>query len=143
MIRKGRHTLVPVDFRNISRLVVFRWTVPPLFPPDSEEPKILHSNRKIEDYDSSDHEIIVGDTLRTLVGAMVTVTCRAEGNPPPEVKWTKGGLPIDTSRRTKSVYNGTLVIHEGTWSDAGEYRCVATNAVGTEEKITFLQFEGK
>ena len=51
-------------------------------------------------------------------------------------------MPL-TERMTYNADTGTLTIWELTKSDAGEYKCVATNAIGTGQQIATLEYIGE
>ena len=66
------------------------------------------------------------------------MSCSARGDPPPTVQWQKrngtGGRWTQVSRaseRYKVQRSGNLVIRRLLASDAGLFRCVAENAVGS------------
>lgn len=73
-----------------------------------------------------------------VVGGFVTFDCHAEGDPPPVVTWVKvdGELPITATRE-----GGLLTVPNVQLTDAGTYRCTATNTVGsqTSQVILFVQ----
>ncbi len=72
------------------------------------------------------------------VGGQVTFDCHAEGDPPPVVTWVKvdGELPI-----TASLSGSMLTIPSVQLTDAGTYRCTATNVVGSQQSqvVLFVQ----
>ncbi|MFH4975264.1 hypothetical protein AB6A40_001973 [Gnathostoma spinigerum] len=61
--------------------------------------------------------------------------CRVEGVPKPIVKWMKDGEEVVTSERLKVEYledgTATLTIKNAKVSESGEYRCDATNSLGS------------
>ncbi|KAH3791376.1 hypothetical protein DPMN_144860, partial [Dreissena polymorpha] len=72
------------------------------------------------------------------VAERVVLACSVGGDPPPKVVWLKNGRPVKLSDRIRQLNNGSLVIYDSTSSDAGEYKCVATNDVGTSEGVAML-----
>ncbi|XP_027279680.1 hemicentin-2 isoform X2 [Cricetulus griseus] len=67
-----------------------------------------------------------------LENASVTLECLASGVPSPDVSWFKGHQPISAQRGvTVSADGRVLHIARAQLSDAGSYRCVATNVVGS------------
>ena len=74
------------------------------------------------------------------VGGTVTFDCHAEGDPPPAVTWVKvdGELPI-----TASISGSMLTIPVVSLSDAGTYRCTATNVVGSQQSQVVLYVQCK
>ena len=105
------------------------------------EPKILSSNRNIEDFTSASHELVIGDKLETLDGSTVYIRCPATGNPPPVIEWKKSGAAVTMSSNLQIVSN-TLVLLDGKLSDNGNYTCVASNGAGSDERETTLSFKG-
>uniref|UniRef100_A0A3Q3MSD4 Heparan sulfate proteoglycan 2 n=1 Tax=Labrus bergylta TaxID=56723 RepID=A0A3Q3MSD4_9LABR len=63
-----------------------------------------------------------------MIGNSVEFECQAVGDPEPTVKWSKvgGSLPAHIM-----VKGGMLKIEQVTEADAGQYRCTATNDVGS------------
>ncbi|XP_021050559.1 hemicentin-2 [Mus pahari] len=67
-----------------------------------------------------------------LENTSVTLECLASGVPPPDVSWFKGRQPISTQRRVIVSADGRVLhIERAQLSDAGSYRCVATNVAGS------------
>ena len=69
-------------------------------------------------------------------GRDVVFSCVVEGNPSPNVTWTKNKQRLNVtgnSRLTASSTNNnyTLTVTDVHRSDAGQYRCVANNSVNT------------
>lgn len=60
-------------------------------------------------------------------GETITLSCGAEGDPPPEITWTLDGATLD------GAVGPVLLLENVTADDAGGYRCVATNAEGSVE----------
>ncbi|XP_078281510.1 basement membrane-specific heparan sulfate proteoglycan core protein [Rhinoraja longicauda] len=73
-----------------------------------------------------------------MVGGSVEFECQAIGDPQPFVKWSKveSALPPDVIIR-----NGMLKFEHVKESDAGRYRCTATNEVGSvqSEVVLYVQ----
>ncbi|XP_065916486.1 receptor-type tyrosine-protein phosphatase alpha-like [Dysidea avara] len=73
--------------------------------------------------------------VKTSVGQPTTLYIEARGNPPPEISWTKNGLPVNDPL----LQNGSLYIHSTTHSDQGTYTVTATSDEGsTSEAIKLL-----
>ena len=75
----------------------------------------------------------------TFVEENTTVTlpkCHVTGSPTPEVKWSKvgGRLPA-----LSEVEDGQLKIVNATKQDAGQYKCEATNSVGSDDAETSVE----
>ena len=65
-------------------------------------------------------------------GSSVTFSSNANGVPEPTFSWTKYGSAVTANDRTcLSGDNKQLCITNVKRTDSGEYRCVATNSVGT------------
>ena len=74
--------------------------------------------------------------LTTVEGQDVIFSCEVEGNPSPNVTWTKNEQRLNftaNSRLAASSTNNnhTLTITDVHRSDAGQYKCVANNSVNT------------
>ena len=69
------------------------------------------------------------------------MSCKAGGNPPPEVHWTKEGGGLVSQGKTVMAGSG-LVLASVTREDEGLYICTASNGVGapasTSVKLTVL-----
>ncbi|XP_012372192.1 hemicentin-2 [Octodon degus] len=69
-----------------------------------------------------------------LENASMTLECLASGVPPPEVSWFKGHQPISAQTGVMVSADGrSLHIERARLSDAGSYRCVASNVAGSTE----------
>ncbi|CAG6021338.1 unnamed protein product, partial [Menidia menidia] len=65
----------------------------------------------------------------------LTITCEANGNPPPTYTWTRNGkvltLPNVPTIKTGNT-NGTIMVHNKHFLEfQGKYRCFASNKLGT------------
>lgn len=71
---------------------------------------------------------------QAVVGTRVTLSCLSpRGLPEPVISWQKGNntISIREDGRLSIHPAGDLVIENVQRSDAGVYRCIATNMVGT------------
>ncbi|XP_041319303.1 basement membrane-specific heparan sulfate proteoglycan core protein isoform X9 [Pyrgilauda ruficollis] len=73
-----------------------------------------------------------------LAGTTVELECLGLGEPRPHVTWSKVGGRI---RPGVLVRAGTLTIEQVERADAGQYRCTATNAVGTVQSHVILHVQ--
>ncbi|XP_072210311.1 basement membrane-specific heparan sulfate proteoglycan core protein isoform X3 [Excalfactoria chinensis] len=73
-----------------------------------------------------------------LAGMEVELECLGLGEPQPHVTWSKVGGQI---RPGVLVHAGTLTIERVERADAGQYRCTATNSVGTVESHVILHVQ--
>ncbi|XP_062570988.1 hemicentin-1-like isoform X1 [Saccostrea cucullata] len=84
-------------------------------------------------------QVSVIDSEATVsIADQVMLTCSVGGDPNPDIRWTKNGRPVELSDRIVQLLNGSLVIYDSTSSDAGEYKCVASNDAGTSEGVAML-----
>ncbi|MEQ2221121.1 hypothetical protein ILYODFUR_012472, partial [Ilyodon furcidens] len=74
----------------------------------------------------------VPDDVAVRVGEVIRLQCLAHGTPPLTYTWTKldGVLP-----RRAQTSEGDLQINLATAEDAGSYKCVASNRVGSSEVV--------
>ena len=65
----------------------------------------------------------------------VVLFCSTTGNPTAQISWSRvnGSLP---SNRTKVASDGQLHIKDVRLKDSGKYRCVGTNILGSDEKVS-------
>ncbi|GAA6092707.1 immunoglobulin superfamily member 10 [Tachysurus ichikawai] len=83
--------------------------------------------------------------VSTTTGTPVQLSCIAVGIPKPEITWE---LPdrsvLSTAGKGRSAGSellhpsGTLIIQKPTRADSGTYKCLATNHLGTDTRVTFL-----
>lgn len=75
-----------------------------------------------------------------MVGGSVEFECEAIGDPQPFVKWSKveSELPPEVM-----IKNGMLKFEHVKESDAGRYRCTATNDVGSVQSEVVLYVQSK
>jgi len=69
-------------------------------------------------------------------GANVTLSCYASGTPPPIVSWIK----VDSHQR---IDGSELVLTHIYGSEAGEYRCEASNECGNASATTIIDAQCK
>lgn len=75
-----------------------------------------------------------------VVGHSVELECLALGNPKPQITWSKVGGHL----RPGIVQSGNVVrIAHVELADAGQYRCMATNAAGTTHSHVLLLVQGR
>uniref|UniRef100_A0A2K6FR12 Cell adhesion molecule L1 like n=1 Tax=Propithecus coquereli TaxID=379532 RepID=A0A2K6FR12_PROCO len=67
--------------------------------------------------------ILKGDTL--------LLECFAEGLPTPQIDWKKMGGDLPKGREKKENHDKTLKIENVSYEDKGNYRCTASNFLGT------------
>lgn len=65
-----------------------------------------------------------------VLGGIVKLPCKAEGNPPPEISWLKDGNRINANVSHELQSDGTLVLSPITVESSGFYQCVAENVIG-------------
>ncbi|XP_075886416.1 neuronal cell adhesion molecule a isoform X11 [Nelusetta ayraudi] len=70
-----------------------------------------------------------------LRGETLELECIAEGLPTPDITWEKEGGELPTNRLALQNFQKTLRISDVTDSDAGRYRCSASNRLGSTHHI--------
>ncbi|XP_067309258.1 vascular cell adhesion protein 1 [Pseudorasbora parva] len=63
------------------------------------------------------------------LGEHLEITCDADGNPKPTILWWKE----ETEPAQNESQNEKLIINNASWSQAGWYRCGASNGVGSQQ----------
>ncbi|XP_035207764.1 zwei Ig domain protein zig-4-like [Stegodyphus dumicola] len=74
-------------------------------------------------------------------GQETKLTCRASGHPRPTIEWfdsREEELGVTGTSKYEILPNGDLVIRDLTWSDMGNYICIASNVHGTAKEEIFL-----
>ena len=72
--------------------------------------------------------------VRTVNGSLITLDCLVRGDPAPTVSWLKDFMAVNlTSGNITIEPNGTLVIMQAGFEDAGFYTCVADNGLGINQ----------
>ncbi|XP_014396031.1 PREDICTED: LOW QUALITY PROTEIN: peroxidasin homolog, partial [Myotis brandtii] len=78
------------------------------------------------------------------LGNTVFFTCRAEGNPKPEIIWLRNNneLSMKADSRLNLLDDGTLMIQNTRETDQGVYQCMAKNAAGEAktQEVTLRYF---
>uniref|UniRef100_A0A8C4UE85 Hemicentin-1 n=1 Tax=Falco tinnunculus TaxID=100819 RepID=A0A8C4UE85_FALTI len=80
--------------------------------------------------------------LKVQAGQRVDIPCSAQGIPPPSITWFKGSsaVPIDGGQFVHSM-DGALGISNVQLPDAGIYKCVASNAAGSDAAEITVQVQ--
>uniref|UniRef100_A0A4W5NTC5 Heparan sulfate proteoglycan 2 n=1 Tax=Hucho hucho TaxID=62062 RepID=A0A4W5NTC5_9TELE len=73
-----------------------------------------------------------------MVGNSVEFECQAIGEPQPTVRWSRVGGPLPAHIMVKG---GMLKIEQVSDADAGQYRCTATNDVGSVQSQVVLHVQ--
>ncbi|XP_037317743.1 neuronal cell adhesion molecule a isoform X4 [Pungitius pungitius] len=74
-------------------------------------------------------------TKMVLRGETLELECIADGLPTPEISWQKDGGELPSSRMSFYNYKKTLKVSDVNEADGGDYRCTATNNLGTVHHI--------
>ncbi|TNN00337.1 hypothetical protein fugu_011583 [Takifugu bimaculatus] len=78
--------------------------------------------------------LIRSGPMTVLRGQVLEMECIAEGLPTPEISWTKVSGDLPAKRTSFLHYQKTLRIVDVSESDAGDYRCVARNQLGSVQQ---------
>ncbi|GAB1610181.1 contactin-2-like [Argonauta hians] len=89
------------------------------------------------------HYHLPPSTLGALNGK-ISFICNPDAIPKAEITWSKNGMDLgltsgQSSGRIQKLLNGNLFISELSRSDAGEYKCTATNNLGSSSDSTRLE----
>lgn len=71
-------------------------------------------------------------------GQTAVFSCKASGDPRPEIVWLQEGSPIrsESDGRITLLPDGSLRIDEIVPADAGQYACIARNSLGESRSRT-------
>lgn len=74
----------------------------------------------------------------------IIMHCVTSGVPQPHIAWTFNNQPIrENTERVQIHENGTLIIHSPSEEDEGNYRCEATNYLGSISTVANYRINGK
>lgn len=79
-------------------------------------------------------------------GSQLILQCTVNGDPEPQINWTRNGKQISSSEIIDLKYkNGVakLTINEVFPEDAAKYTCTATNSIGSESTSCHLRVKSK
>ncbi|XP_029776219.1 muscle, skeletal receptor tyrosine-protein kinase isoform X5 [Suricata suricatta] len=80
--------------------------------------------------------------VKIIEGLKAVLPCTTMGHPKPSVSWIKGDSALRENSRIAVLESGSLRIHNVQKEDAGHYRCVAKNSLGTAySKLVKLEVE--
>lgn len=80
-----------------------------------------------------------------------TIPCKVEGDPRPSVVWMSNGRSVDTHRNSQKYhvssskdwpYWDNLTIINVSYRDRGDYKCIATNPGGSDERNVTVYLRG-
>ncbi|XP_019614147.1 PREDICTED: hemicentin-1-like [Branchiostoma belcheri] len=76
--------------------------------------------------------ISMSDTSAATVFDHVTLQCVADGNPPPNITWTRDGIPLAARSHvlSRDVRASSVILRDVQVNDTGTYLCAAINFVG-------------
>lgn len=72
-------------------------------------------------------------TMYTAEGGNITLPCKPEASPKPNIKWYLNDNEITSSMNRRILKNGNLVLSKVTQGEQGKYKCVAENSLGSAE----------
>lgn len=64
------------------------------------------------------------------LGSVAKVHCKAQGTPPPIIRWEKEGVPVENLNSHITDMNGTLHFNGVLTEDKGRYNCIASSSQG-------------
>ncbi|XP_016112004.1 hemicentin-1 [Sinocyclocheilus grahami] len=71
-------------------------------------------------------------------GQSLTLSCHAQGTPPPTITWTANNRPY-TGASVDGSGRSSVIIDSATVSDGGTYVCIAENTVGSIRALSFVR----
>ncbi|XP_066491516.1 ADAMTS-like protein 3 [Tiliqua scincoides] len=103
----------------------------------AEAPTILSSVINITHLELRNLSVTVGGTILVRKGANITLECPVQGLPQPDISWFKN--KSSSKDFSFMVQNGSLVLRNFSYENAGTYTCIATNTLGKAVAATNLQ----
>ncbi|CAH2316004.1 hemicentin-2 [Pelobates cultripes] len=73
-------------------------------------------------------------------GGEVRIHCEVSGHPEPHISWKHGDTFLSSDSRYTITEDHSLLIKEASIEDAGNYSCVASNDLGTDEQSVMLTY---
>ena len=74
----------------------------------------------------------------------IVMHCVASGVPTPQIAWTFNDQPIhENGERIEILTNGTIIIHNPVEEDEGNYRCEASNYLGSISTVANYKINGE
>lgn len=77
------------------------------------------------------------------LGSVAKIHCKAQGTPPPIIRWEKDGAPSDSLPGHITDMNGTLHFNGVLAEDKGRYNCIASNSQGIINVTITIDVVGK
>ena len=69
-----------------------------------------------------------------LLGTLTSIQCQTSGVPAPQVSWFLNGSKLEESSTVHFLDSGGIRLDSLDPKDEGEYRCLATNKFGTDQR---------
>ncbi|PVD21525.1 hypothetical protein C0Q70_17323 [Pomacea canaliculata] len=134
--QRNKHIIIPSNRVIISGGEI---SISNLQPEDQGSYQCVASNTAGEDYSEGiltyteaprireyEHKVLVA------AGGQATLTCKADGIPPPHINWFRSDRRLQSAYNVEVVASGQLVINKVQDTDAGRYKCVASNDAGQD-----------
>lgn len=86
--------------------------------------------------------IRVPKDVEVRVGADVEISCLAEGDPQPVIKWMREGKELATDASHRQSTTGRLYMYKVEEKDKGIYECVARNKEGVASTSVVVSIKG-
>ena len=97
--------------------------------------RYIFNEKRIDGYAMA-HAEIKRNTISSLTverGYNLILLCTVVGKPTPHITWRRNRLLIKNDTRHLLLPNGVLLVRQVDVKESGQYKCVATNAVGKDQ----------